>query len=304
MKQRSLRLLAACAAIALLSAADAAWSADLYLSGAMHTSSATGRAGGSTDFFEIDGSDSDSSTVWGGNLGMGFRLNELDPDGWGAEMPPWTVRFELEGLMGRDYEFLSDASGVSTFFNDVEAWTITTNSWLDLPVYPVISKLFGRVPVFEPLSIYAGGGFGLAHVELDTTDNVSSGSKGNNNFTWLAGAGIAYELTEAVTVTAGYRYQNLGEAEASLSLGPGFPFGSQTVEIESHEFVSTLRLDYHTAPLDEVMPTRWAWPRVSLPSWKLPEYRGPRPRWPSFRRPRWLGGGSSESEPRDTFVGG
>lgn len=244
----------------------AATAADLYFAGNLSTSSASGTAGGSTDFFTIRGSDRDSSPIWGATLGLGFALNEVNPDGWGSRMPAVSLRVELEGLVGRDYEF-QVGDGTGSFFSKVRTWTMMSNVWLDVPFRVALERFVGRTPVLEPLSLYLGAGMGLARVRFETTDNVSSGSQDAFNFAWHGGAGLAYELTEWVTITAGYRYVHLGRVEAELSLSPTFQIGTQTLDLQSHEFLSTLRIDFHSAPLDEMLPKRWAWPRWTRPRW-------------------------------------
>ena len=279
MAQRWTRLrLVICAWIAVAGGASVANAADLDFAGALTTSSATGDSSGTNTFFPIKGDDTDSAPVYGGTLGIGFRLNEMNPDGWGADLPPWTLRLEIEGLYGRDYEFKTGA-GTASYFSEIESWTLTPAAYLEVPVQAATRPLFGRIPVLEPLSIYAGAGMGLAHMDYKTTDNILKGTSDDFNFTWHASGGIAYELTEWVTLTAGYRYVDLGTAETKLVFAPGFDPGKHDIDITAHEFTSSLRIDYHTEPLDDLIPERWAWPKIRLPK-----------RFPSFRRPRWLGG--------------
>lgn len=256
------------AMLAALALARGAGAADLYLSGSLFTSSGSAEAEARTDFFDLDGSDSDSTPVWGGALGLGFGLREVNPEGWGARMPDWRVRVELEGLFGREYEFLS-GSGLSTsFFSEVSVWSLAPNAVLEIPVSPAVARFFGRVPVLEPLALYGGGGFGAAFYDFDTTNNVTPASESGVNFLWHADAGIAYDFTESTTVIVGYRYLDLGEVEAELELAPDVPFGTKTLELTAHEFRAGIRFDFHSEPLDTLIPKRWPVPRPDwLPGW-------------------------------------
>ena len=68
-RQRVLPVIGILAALALQASAGAA--ADLYLSGDLVMSGASADASGSTEFFAIDGSDTDSSPAYGLALGLG-----------------------------------------------------------------------------------------------------------------------------------------------------------------------------------------------------------------------------------------
>lgn len=262
---RALLLAAIAAGLAGLWPASGSRAADFYLSGNLVNSTLQADASGSTTFFDIGGSDSDASPAYGGALGFGFALNEAAPSIWGAEMPDWGLRLEVEGITGRDYELTSN--GGDGFFSEVGTWSVLSNLWLDFPAHAPISWAFGRVPILEPLTLYVGGGLGLTRIDADTTDNVSRGSDSVNNFGYQVGAGIGYAFTDWATISLGYRYHDMGEIDTSLSLGAGAPIGNHQLELRSHEFVSSLRIDFYSEPLAELVPTRWSLPRWSLPRW-------------------------------------
>ncbi len=257
-------------------AASSAPAADLYFSGDLVMSGVNADASGSTTFFSISGSDEDSSPGYGGALGLGFALPEVLPSVGSLETPEVTLRFEVEGVLGRDWELRTD--GGTGFFTDANAWSVMTNAWLDVPVQKPLSYFFGRMPILDPLSIYGGGGIGLAGVEVDTTDNVSEGSTSENRFAWQAGAGVSYEFSEWATLSTGWRYLSLGEVETDLRfIGGGGALGSHDLDLSAHEIVSTLRFDFHSRPIQEMSPRRWSLPRPSLPRWKWPWRRSQGP---------------------------
>jgi hypothetical protein len=256
--------------------------AELYLSGSLANSGGFGSATGETQFFDIDGDDVDSSPAYGGTFGLAFAMDEAVPTIRSFELPSWTVRTELEFLMGRDYELLSDgATNSDDFISEVDVWTLLPTAWVDLPLRTPITWLFGRVPVLEPMSLYAGGGLGIASVDLETKDQQAfSGQEESLNFAWQAGVGLGYELTDTTTVSLGWRYLSMGQTETDLMIGPGVKGGEFELDLSSHEIVTGLRIDFYTAPLGDMHPRHWRAPRV----------------FRRFELPGWLGGGEEASD--------
>lgn len=247
------------AGIAALGFAPGARAGDLYLTGNLAISTGTGDSGGSTGlptpFFQNTGSDTDAAAAYGGALGLGVKLNEVIPKSWDVPLPAWGLRFEFEGMTGRDYDLRTNGSANDSFFTEVDAWTFMPNLWLDIPLAPPIAWAFGRIPILEPLSLYTGAGLGLSTVDLSTTDNVSKGSKEQFLFGWQAGVGLAYELTERVTLAAGYRYVDLGKPDVTLKQeGSEDPFGSYSLDLAAHEFNFGVRVNFWEIPY----PEKWA----------------------------------------------
>jgi hypothetical protein len=272
-----------CLAAGLVLAARAG-AADLFLSGSLGNSGGFGSSSGKTDFFDIDGDDSDASPSYGGTLGLAFAMDEAVPSIRSFELPSWTVRAELDFLTGRDYELRSDgATQQDDFFTEVDAWSVMPGVWLEVPMRTPVTWLFGRVPVLEPMSLYGGGGIGLSKINLSTRDQASKGDDESLHFAWQAGAGLSYELTDTTTFTLGWRYLSLGTSEADLMFGPGAKAGDFELELTSHEILTGLRIDFHTAPLADLHPRHWRAPRA-LTGWKLPG---------------WLGGESGEGGDAD-----
>jgi hypothetical protein len=264
-----------------LGIAEPAGAADIFLSGSFSIfSGTTGEATGETQFFDIEGEDSDSSPAFGGTVGLAFPLNEAVPTIKQYEMPGWLVRGELEYMTGRDYEFRTDGANADDFFNEVDAWTVMPTLALELPIREPVRWAFGRVPVLELMSITGSVGAGISQVSLDVTDNVSQGHADDLEFAWQGGVGLSYQLTDITTFTFGWRYLSLGTAEADLKFGPQAPAGDYELDLSSHEFNVGLRINLYSAPLEDMNPRRWRMPRVSMPGWM----------------PTWLGGPSDEAE--------
>lgn len=270
MSRPPLRALAALAALLLV--APAARAADFYVSGNLAISSATLHSGGSTQFFTLGGSDSDSSPAYGGSLGFGFGLDEAWPRIGSWRTWPIVLRVEVEGMTGRDYEFRTRGAGV--LFTDVESWSILPNLWVDVPIHDPIAQFAGRIPILEPLFLYGGGGIGGARLDASSTDGFASGSKEQTNLAWQAGAGVGYAFNDWATFTVGYRHQDLGSLEVPLSFQPGVVFGLQELDLEVDEFCASLRIDFYTTPLGNLNPARW-----SLPDWERPRWLGGAARW-------------------------
>ena len=261
--------------------AQPAGAADLYLSGSLAGSGATGTASGKTDFFKISGSDTDSSPAYGGTLGLAFAMDEALPNIKQFELPSWIVRTEVEFLAGRNYELRTDGANSDDFFTQVDLWTVMPTAWVEVPVRTPISWLFGRIPMLEPMSLYGGGGIGAARIHMNATDNVSEGSATVTNFAWQGGAGITYQLTDITTFQLGWRYVSMGKIGADLKFAPGAKAGGYDLDLSSHELVAGLRINFYTAPLKDMNPKYWRMPHVPMPGWM----------------PSWLGGPSDEPEP-------
>src|SRR5262245_7953182 len=180
-------VVAALAAAALPGSASAG---DLYGSTNFVISAGTGEAGGSTDFFQNSGDDTDSSPAYGASFGYAVAVDELLPDRNLDAIEDWKLRTELEGLYGRNYELR--AMGAEPYLSRVEIWTVFWNAGVDVPLDRAISSLFGRVPVLEPLSFTLLAGVGLAANDVKTSDNVSSGGTTSYDFGWQASAGFGY----------------------------------------------------------------------------------------------------------------
>lgn len=249
-------LLLSCACLA---AAAPARGADLYVTGILGLGPGLADTGGSVDFgggggvFSNAGSDMDSSPVYGAAFGLELALADVFPEAWDRPLPDYAMRFELEGTFGRDYELVTD-SGTDPYLSRVSSWATLVNYWMDFPVHAGVSKLFGRVPLLEPLSFGVGAGLGLASTSIDSTNNAAFGGTDDFHFIWQGGAGFGYELTDRVTLGFDYRYVNLGSHEFALRTnGNPTPVGNFSADLASHELALGVRLRFYTVP----PPNRW-----------------------------------------------
>ena len=94
-----------------------------------------------------------------------------------------------------------------------------------------------------------GAGIGFGVTDIASTDNIASGSDRNYEFAWQVGDGLGYELTEYVTLTAGYRYFDLNFNEIELYMADDEDlFGYYSLDAQAHEFNLGMRVNFYTMP--------------------------------------------------------
>jgi opacity protein-like surface antigen len=259
------------AILGLAGLATRARAADLYLTGDLGISKAQGSVSGFNSFanFAATGTGNDSSPVYGGALGMAFPLNGLVPlrmrvpsfavpywPGYelrfgGSEdfrMPAWETRVEIEGLSGRKFDFTTPGFTAQVpYRSSAESWSLMLKTRLDVPLNTPIQALFGRIPILEPLTIFAGVGLGASRNSLETSDTIVFGSSTNTAFAYQLTAGVGYALTERVHWSFGWRYLDLGSVRAGLSDGL-VPRGDFATDLSAHELTTTLRFNFYHLP--------------------------------------------------------
>ena len=96
---------------------------------------------------------------------------------------------------------------------------------------------------------YLSAGVGVSRIEnkvsinpeaLGTSENITTDT--NNNFTWTAGAGVAYKVTENVALDLAYRYVDAGETDVSQSIG-GTKL-KNTADLVSHDYSLGVRYNF------------------------------------------------------------
>jgi opacity protein-like surface antigen len=261
--------LAALALLAALAGAPAVRAADLYFSGGLGISAATGDIEGSNDLgISSSGSDDDSSPVYGGAIGISFPLSELMP--WRMRMPSfdvpyfpgrslhfsgsedfrfpgWRTQFEIEAQTGRDFELITEGpSPLTANIANVSSSSFMTNFRLDFPIQAPLHVFFGRLPFLEPVTLYGGAGIGASLNEIEATD-TALGSDDDSGFTFAyqASTGVGYALTDQIHLSLGYRYYDLGELETSFGAGTT---GRLSADVVAHEFTSGLAVHFYRLP--------------------------------------------------------
>jgi opacity protein-like surface antigen len=86
------------------------------------------------------------------------------------------------------------------------------NIWLDIPIGGTITP-------------YVGGGAGIAGFETD--------GDGKAKFAWQLGAGVAFDLSESVSVTANYRHREVSRTTIEYDEFSGFNVGKIKTDVLS-----------------------------------------------------------------------
>jgi opacity protein-like surface antigen len=199
-------------------------------------SGASAGSGGKTGFYiaprfldsltntgEISSGERSSKTrnALGGALAAGFYFNRLD-----SRIP---LRAEIEYAGRGDVRASwkrSTVGGTEKFKALFNVQTLQTNVYWDIDTGTA----------FKP---FIGGGIGASFIYADYTrpDGRSYDDK-TTGFAWNAGAGVAYDLNESVTVDLAYRFAGFGHAEAKTQ-------GSTTKNyMTANEFLLGLRLNF------------------------------------------------------------
>lgn len=145
--------------------------------------------------------------VFGGALGYRFPWVRLELNGSYRKFDTDKVKVQGQSVSGN-----GDATAVVGLFN------VYVDPDLDLGV---------------PVHPYLGGGIGGAYVKLDTGDDAPlSIDDEAGAFAWNLAAGLSYDVTEHITLSAGYRYLRF----------KGVDTGDVDVDdITSHEILIGLR---------------------------------------------------------------
>ena len=122
------------------------------------------------------------------------------------------VRTELELNIHEDAEKKYTEDGES-WKNSLENNSIMLNAYYDIDTGTK----------FTP---YVGAGVGYAKIKGKLKSPVLSDDMSDTNFAWQVGAGVGYELTENVTMDAGYRYADYGD----------FSEYESKLDVSAHEF--------------------------------------------------------------------
>jgi len=255
--------LLALAILAFPGASAADW--EVYVSGGLGISTATGNAVGQQSLTPnvFGGSESDSSPMVDGAVGLEVPMDELVPRELlvDVRLPDWPVRMELEAAGFREYELRTYVVPATLFFSQIETTTVFFNTWLEIPLttaYKPAQYVFGlgrqpRVRQFlTPAHLYFGVGIGYAHTDLRGVGGVFAASDEFDEFAWNAGVGIDYALTDFVDLSAGYRFVCLA-GEQCMAHDDGFELTTTggavgandylEYDVRAHEFRVQVRVE-------------------------------------------------------------
>ncbi|MDR0238862.1 MAG: outer membrane beta-barrel protein [Deltaproteobacteria bacterium] len=177
-----------------------------------------------TNTGEINGSGGRASRTCntvGGAIAAGFYLNRLD-----SRIP---LRTEVEYAARGDVRASWDRSidtGMRQFKALFNVQTLQANVYWDIDTGTA----------FKP---FIGGGLGLSFIYADyMPEGRGSYSDSTTGFAWNAGAGVAYDINESITVDLAYRFAGFGHAEART------PNSTTRNYMTANEFLLGLRLHF------------------------------------------------------------
>ena len=214
------------------------------------------------------GSDTDTSPIYGAAFGTAVPLSDIFP--WALRFPSfdvpywpgraihfegdeefrfpgWRTLLEVEALFGRDYDFAtSSGTAPSPYHTELKSSAFMANARLDVPLRTPLTALFGRTPVLDPLTIYAGGGAGVGWNDIKTTGPVDLGDDTSWDFAYQIMAGFGYQLTDTVHLSLGWRYLDLGDIDLDSNCG-GVDCSFEA-DVTAHEVMTSLRFEFYHVP--------------------------------------------------------
>jgi opacity protein-like surface antigen len=178
-------------------------------------------------------------------LDHGFDSSPLVGIGLGYQFDRH-IRFDVTGEYRGDSNFRGLDYAVDFGYNNEH--TGIKSEWLAL------ANVYWDIATFRGITPFVGAGVGTAAVSLKNFYDVNQNNNAlffaeDNtewNFAWALHAGLAYEVTDSLTVDVAYRYVNMGDGvtdQYQAYNNPGFAaLGPTTIEdIESHDVMVGLR---------------------------------------------------------------
>jgi len=199
---------------------------------------------------------SKADNAFGGALAVGYDFNKK------FQVP---VRTELE------YAVFSEVSGKKSSqysdFAGLGMWTPPVNVSVKqkLQVQTLFVNTYYDFRNSTPITPYIGAGLGMAFINskgnftfddgvFDPAEHIgiSMGSKTSTNFAWNIGAGVAYDITDYISLDLGYRFAGLGKAETKSASGDnGWPVNpdiltakAKTRDVYMHQVMLGLRFTF------------------------------------------------------------
>ena len=195
-------------------AQDTSGSLSYYIGGSYNFSETDVDAGGFNTFGGFSAFDCGSFTFGGITCS-----DSEDIDGWSVFLGVDQLTSISENASLRaeiEYASYGDANYVSgSFPGTFPPGFFYSTSVMDLEVGFVNAYLDLHVPD-SPLTVFLGGGLGVARSEISTNDTVVSGSVSDTNFAYNFGAGVRFEIAPNVELFGNARFVNFGETAIPL----------------------------------------------------------------------------------------
>jgi opacity protein-like surface antigen len=244
-----------CAAISTWMLSSAAGAADLYLTPAV------GYVGGfvkgkgqkfNSPVLRFGGKGDDWTPGGALALGIAVPMNEIAP--FDVGLPDWNIRFEIETLQTADDLDISFPGIANPVRSSLETTLTNFGLWMDFPVTDGVTAIIGhRVRLFDPVLFLIGGGPGFVRSDVRVRHDTERRSQESLDLAWQAGAGFGLRLTDSVTLTATYRYADLGRVNAKTCCVTPLATDFLRIDPEQHQVYFGARILF----LAVSSPNRW-----------------------------------------------
>jgi len=186
-----------------------------------------------TGEFTIFHEDIKSSPLFG--LGLGYDTGHY-------------FRFDITGEYRGKSLFVAQDSyeggfgfpgGTNEYTADIESWMGLANMYIDLGTWHCVTPYIGGGVGFASISV-----LGLKDVNVPQNSVFYGADQTETNFAWAVYAGLAYDVTPAVTLDLAYRYADLGDARSGTVTaydGSGSYSGLDINDVTSHDLMLAVR---------------------------------------------------------------
>lgn len=156
--------------------------------------------------------------------------------GWAIPRPRGAMRLEVEALAREQMEVSDSDPLVGTLqIAARDGWSTMANLWRD-------------VDVTDRLTVYGGGGIGAGGYRLTFSGNAPGASVAGStqvaSFAWQAGGGIAYAVTDRITLDLGYRFLSFepGSGELLVTNSSGTVRDTYPTQFMANELLLSVRV--------------------------------------------------------------
>jgi outer membrane protein OmpA-like peptidoglycan-associated protein/opacity protein-like surface antigen len=177
----------------------------------------------------------------------GLGLNSVEDGDWSGGGSSGEVEFDngttmlgaIGYAMGNGFRFEGE---LARRMNDVNSFTtsgVSTSTDGEARVLSLMANALYDFKTGTPLTPYVGLGVGLASLKMSSSAPPAAGTGREQDFAWQGIVGAAIKLSEALDLTADYRYFDMGDVE----INPGVD-----VDYSSHTFLVGLRWRFGAPP--------------------------------------------------------
>ena len=174
-----------------------------------------------------DATDSEKYNIDDKGIGAGLFV------GSAIKLPYGAIRAELEYNKKADTKksYTTNIGLPETFNAKLETQSFMLNAYYDIDTGSKITP-------------YIGGGIGYAKLKLNDQywQDVYAKNIKDTNFAWQIGAGVAYAVTDNISIDAGYRYIDFGDL--SDSGDDGYGGESEKIDVSANEFYLGVRYNF------------------------------------------------------------